>query len=159
MDCPCRASGEEICPNRSTSGFYCFKMTFPGGPRKIILDWEKIVDPRFWVFKVAAPPPRKITPPCFLLHLSVFQRFHLFCAPREFHETLLYVEEVRKVPFRVRRPGARIGLSPRRNSRSALPRAIPVFAFFSKRFPGSSVLCETRSWRGPEFSEIHRLRL
>ena len=63
--------------------------------------------------------------------------FLFFRALRKFYETLLYVDEVRKVPFRVRRPGARIGLFRRRNSRSALPRAIPVFAFFSKRFPGS----------------------
>ena len=41
--------------------------------------------------------------------------FYFFRALRKFHETLLYVVEVRKVPFRVRRPGARIELFPRRN--------------------------------------------
>ena len=33
-------------------------MTFPGGPRKIILDLEKIVDPRFWFLRSPGPPKK-----------------------------------------------------------------------------------------------------
>ena len=92
--------------------------------------------PRFRFFEVAGPPQKNHAVGSFTA-LERLPTLFPFYALRKFHETLLYVEEVRKVPFRVRRPGARIGLSPRRNARSALPRAIPVFAFFSKRFPGS----------------------
>ena len=86
-------------------------MTFPGGPRKVILIWEKIRVARFRSFQGRRSPPEKITPSDFLRHLSDFQLFILFGALGKTEKTLLCVIEMRKGPFRVRRPGARIGLS------------------------------------------------
>ena len=88
---------------------------FLGRPRKSISRWEKIVDPRFRFFGGRRCPPGKIISSTFLRHLLEKQLFYFFRALRKFHETLLYEDEVRKVPFRVRRPGARIELFPRRN--------------------------------------------
>ena len=73
-DFPCRASGEENGPNRSTSGFYCFKMTFPWGPRKIISTWEKIMIPRFNV----AGPPKKNHAVRLFTALERFSTFRFF---------------------------------------------------------------------------------
>ena len=92
-----------------------------------------------------------------LHYLSDFKIRSLFCALLETEKTLLCVIEMRKGPFRVRRPGARIALFPRRNSRSALPREIPIFAFSLKRFPGRSGTCGTPFSRGPENQEIEHL--
>ena len=137
-------------------------------PKWLKMDFLEIQEKSFWagerlrfrdfVFEVAGPP-QKNHAVGFFTAPERFPTFSLFCAPREFHETLLYVVEERKVPFRVRRPGARIGLSPRRNSRSALPRAIPIFAFSLKRCYSKPMLCETPSWRGPESSEKEHLLL
>ena len=86
-----------------------------------------------------------------------FQIWSLFSTLLEIEKTLLCVVEMRKGPFRVRRPGARIALFPRRNLRSALARGILIFAFSLKRFPGSSVSTWGRFFRGPEFPEIEHL--
>ena len=50
-----------------------------------------------------------------LHYLSDFKIRSLFCALLETEKTLLCVIEMRKGPFRVRRPGARIALFPRRD--------------------------------------------
>ena len=59
MDFSCRAVGSRIGPNRSTSGFSCSKMTSPGGPRKVISVWEKIVIPWFRSFWGRRSSPEK----------------------------------------------------------------------------------------------------
>ena len=90
-------------------------MDFLGPPGEVISVWEKIGVARFRSFQGRRSPPGKITPSDFLRHLSDFQLFVLFCALLEIEKTLLCVVEMRKGPFRVRRPGARIGPFPRRN--------------------------------------------
>ena len=138
MEISCRAGGSKIGPNRSTSGFCCSKMTSPGDPSGRHFGTGKDCDSVISVILRSPVPPRKIIWSRFSQYLSDFQLRSLFCALLEIEKTLLCVVEMRKGPFRVRRPGARIGLFPRRNSRSALPRGILIFAFLLKRFPGSS---------------------
>ena len=94
VDFPCRASGEEIGPNRSTSGFDCFKMIFPLRSKKNHSDLGKDYDSAISGFQTSPVPPRKITPSGFLLHLSDFQRVHLSCAPREFTAPGLLLYEI-----------------------------------------------------------------
>ena len=140
MEFSCRAGGSRIGPNRSTSGFCCSKMTSPGGPSGRHFGTGKDCDSVISVILRSPAPPRKIIWSRFSQYLSDFKLRSLFCALLEIEKTLLCVVEMRKGPFRVRRPGVRIALFPRRNLRSALARGILIFAFSLKRFPGSSVL-------------------
>ena len=132
-------------------------MTSPGGPSGRHFGTGKDCDSVISVILRSPVPPRKTFSNTFFRYLSDFKNFSLFCALLGIDKTLLCVVEMRKGPFRVRRPGARIGHFPRRNSWSALPRGIPIFAFSLKRFPGSSVSMWGRFFRGPEFPEIEHL--
>ena len=157
MEFPCRAGGSKIGPNRSTSGFCCSIMTSPGGPSGRHFGTGKDCDSVISVILRLPVTPRKTISNTFFRYLSDFKTCQLFCALLEIDKTLLCVVEMRKGPFRVRRPGARMALFPRRNLRSALAREILIFAFLIKRFPGSSVSMWGRFFRGPEFPEIEHL--
>ena len=111
---------------------------FPGRSKKSHFGVGKDCDSVISVILRSPVPPRKIIWSRFLRHSSDFKICQLFCTLLKIEKTLLCVIEMRKGPPRVRRPGARIALFPRRNSRSALPRETPIFTFSLKRFPGSS---------------------
>ena len=115
MEFPCRAGGSRIGPNRSTSGFCCSKMTSPGGPSGRHFGTGRYCDSVISVILRSPVPPSKTIWSRFLHYLSDFKLRSLFCALLEIEKTLLCVVEMRKGPFRVRRPGARIALFPRRN--------------------------------------------
>ena len=162
MEFSCRAVGSRIGPNRSTDSpqlkwFLLFQIDLPGRSKKSHFGTGKDCVSVILVILRSPAPPRKIIWSRFSQYLSDFKLRSLFCALLEIEKTLLCVVEMRKEPFRVRRPGARMALFPRRNLRSALPREKSFFAFSLKRFPGSSVSMRGRFSRGPEFPEIEHL--
>ena len=115
IEFPLRAGGSEVGPNRSTSGFYCSKMTSPGGPSGRHFGTGKDCDSVISAILRSLAPPRKNIWSRFSQWLSDSKLRSLFCTLLKIEKTLLCVVEMRKGPFRVRRPGARIGLFPRRN--------------------------------------------